>query len=293
MTDIAFRPAFDLVDDAAYARWRLQKRQSGVPDLEQLRVTIEDPFALRSYEIAAIRAHCDQYNMAIYQLADASQYDKGLVVALGKAVGLYRLDANLRSDEDSVSTIEVRQQQGNSYIPYTNKPLSWHTDGYYNRLDRQVNAIVMHCLQPAGSGGENHLLDHECVYMRLRDENPAYIKALMHPRAMTIPANVENGVELRAEQAGPVFTVHPHSGRLHMRYSARKRNIIWRNDTATLEAAEMIGRLLADNEAVISVHLQAGQGIICNNVLHNRSAFVDSQGLKRRLLRARYYDRVL
>ena len=40
--------------------------------------------------------------------------------------------------------------------------------------------------------------------------------------------------------------------------------------------------------------LQAGEGLICNNVLHNRTQFTDSDdpALKRLLYRGRYYQRV-
>jgi len=40
--------------------------------------------------------------------------------------------------------------------------------------------------------------------------------------------------------------------------------------------------------------LRAGQGIICNNVLHSRSAFTDAadSGQVRLLYRARYHDRI-
>ena len=85
----------------------------------------------------------------------------------------------------------MRSQAGNQYIPYTNKALSWHTDGYYNVLDKQIFGIIMHCVRPAAEGGVNSLLNPENVYIALRDENPAYIEALMHPEAMTIPDNIE------------------------------------------------------------------------------------------------------
>ena len=81
----------------------------------------------------------------------------------------------------------------------------------------------MHCAQPAAEGGENLLLDHEIAYIQLRDKNPAYIKALMKNNAMTIPPNIENGIEIRGEQTGPVFAVD-EGGYLHMRFSARTRN---------------------------------------------------------------------
>jgi len=77
-----------------------------------------------------------------------------------------------------------------------------------------------------------------------------------------------------------------------MRFSARKRNIVWRDTEDTHRAVEMINHLLADDNNVLKVKLKAGQGIICNNVLHNRSAFTDSEQQKRLMYRARYYDAV-
>ncbi len=113
----------------------------------------------------------------------------------------------------------------------------------------------------------------------------------MHPEAMTIPDNVESGKVIRKAQTGPVLMLRP-DGRLHMRFSARKRNIIWRNTRDTQAAVEKINQLLADEEKVFKVALRAGQGIICNNVLHNRTGFTDSETQKRLMYRARYYDAV-
>ena len=113
----------------------------------------------------------------------------------------------------------------------------------------------------------------------------------MHPEAMTIPDNIESGKVIRAAQAGPVFMCKG-SGRLHMRYSARKRNIIWRDTVETLEAVELMKQLMSDDKNVFKVALKAGQGIICNNVLHNRTSFNDSETQGRLMYRARYYDAV-
>jgi alpha-ketoglutarate-dependent taurine dioxygenase len=63
------------------------------------------------------------------------------------------------------------------FIPYTDKPIRWHTDGYYNIPERTVRGMVLHCVQSAASGGENQLLDHEIAYILLRDENPDFIRA--------------------------------------------------------------------------------------------------------------------
>ena len=282
---------FNLNNNAAYQQWRSGRRDCQRPGIDELLVRVADPYNLSSDEKTALIASCKKYNMAIYQLEDLTMQEKSLVHQLGRQLGMKRLDANLRSDEDSVSSLQVREQQGNMYIPYTNKALSWHTDGYYNPLDKQIFGIIMHCVRPAIDGGVNSLINPEEVYIALRDENPSYIEALMHPQAMIIPDNVEAGKVIRAAQDGPVFRVKA-DGRLHMRFSARKRNIVWRDDRNTHKAVEIINSYLADDENGLKVKLEAGQGIICNNVLHNRTGFEDSAGQKRLMYRARYYDAV-
>jgi alpha-ketoglutarate-dependent taurine dioxygenase len=282
---------FYLCDNRAYLCWREDRLSYRKPVLDDLLVQINDPYQLSDGERLAITERCSNYNMVLYQLSDPGDQDKSLVHALGKQLGMQELDANLRSDEDSVSSLQVRPQAGNQYIPYTNKALSWHTDGYYNSLDKQIFGIIMHCVRPAAAGGVNALFNPEDMYIRLRDENPAYIEALMHPEAMTIPDNVEAGKVIRKAQAGPVFLLRP-DGRLHMRYSARKRNIVWRNTEATSAAVEKINQLLADETNVFKIALRAGQGIICSNVLHNRTGFTDSETQKRLMYRARYFESV-
>ena len=60
----------------------------------------------------------------------------------------------------------------------------------------------------------------------------------------------------------------------------------------TRDAVARISDFTADDSNVVKIRLQAGQGIICNNVLHNRSEFTDSDTQKRLMYRARYYDAV-
>ncbi|MDH5710679.1 MAG: TauD/TfdA family dioxygenase [Gammaproteobacteria bacterium] len=289
-----YNPAkvFELSYATDYENWRQHKFNVRPRDAEALKVAIEDPYLLSKAEIQAITGLCKDTGMAIYQLHDPMMQDKTLVHAIGRQLGLSSLDGNLRSDEDNVSSLQVRSQQGNQYIPYTNRPLSWHTDGYYNAPDRQIRAIILHCVSPAPEGGVSRLLDHELLYIYLRDENPAWIEALMHPQAMTIPANTEEGAEIRGAMTGPVFSVDQATGSLHMRYSARKRNIEWRDDKTTQQAVARINTLLVDDSITFRHRLDAGQGIICKNILHNRTGFEDSETQQRLMYRARYYDRI-
>ncbi len=85
----------------------------------------------------------------------------------------HRLDRNWLADDDGISSVTVPGEGGRGdYIPYTNRPIRWHTDGYYNPPERRIRAMVLHCVAPAASGGENALLDHEIAYLLLRDAIP-------------------------------------------------------------------------------------------------------------------------
>ena len=235
--------------------------------------------------------------MVIYHLEDPVAGDKTFVRQLGLKMGLDRLDGNLCADDDNITSLQVMDTgRHTGYIPYTNRRLSWHTDGYYNLPENNIRGILMHCAQDAEEGGKNLMLDPEIAYIQLRDENPLYIEALMRDDVMTIPPNIENGKEIRGEQTGPVFSVEPDTGNLHMRFSARTRNIIWHDDDITKAAVTCLNELLTPNNPyVFRYRLKTGEGIICNNVLHCRTGFTDSEqpDKKRLLYRARYYDRVI
>jgi hypothetical protein len=287
---------FDPTDDRTYRCWREWKLANYPGDAAALTVRIANPFRLGPTEKQALLDRCRKANAAIYRITTGDVADKALVGALGRQFGLTRLDKNLRADEDSITSLKVVPEAGGThYIPYTNRPLNWHTDGYYNSADEQVQGVVLHCVSAAAHGGENVYLDHEIAYLLLRDENPDYVRALMQPDAMTIPANTEDGVELRPAQTGPVFSVESVTGSLHMRYTARTRSIVWKDDGMTRLAVGFLGEVLgADSPFLFRHRLRPGEGIICNNILHRREAFADDPqaGRTRLLYRARYHDRI-
>jgi len=234
--------------------------------------------------------------MAIYTSPLVGVADKAIAHELGLRLGLTDLDHNPLADEDSISALQVMPgKSGRGYIPYSNRRLLWHTDGYYNPPERRIRAFVLHCVRPAAEGGENALLDHEMAYLMLRDTNPEFIDALMHPQAMTIPPNTEDAARNRGAQTGPVFAIDAATGALHMRYTARTRSIVWRDDATTRAAVACLAELLeSDNPYVFRYRLRAGEGLVCNNVLHNRTGFNDAPTANegRLMYRARYYNRV-
>ncbi|MCO6413835.1 MAG: TauD/TfdA family dioxygenase [Thiogranum sp.] len=297
--NVAGTPARDLFDpdgDArAYRVWRERKLAEYPRSTPELMVTVKDGRSLTAAEMDAMHLCLRRANMVIYRLENAAGEDKTLIRQLGSQFGLQRLDDNLCADEDGITSLRVvEQRQEGEYIPYTNRRLNWHTDGYYNAADRQVRGVILHCVQPAAEGGENALLDHEIAYIQLRDENPDFIRALMAADTMTVPANIRDGREIRPQHSGPVFSVDA-GGKLHMRYSARARNIVWKDDSVTRAATEYLLNLFQQDSAYIFRHrLKPGEGVMSNNVLHCRTEFSDHPegGPQRLLLRARYYDRI-
>lgn len=287
---------FDLGDDRAYATWRERKLDTAPRRLEDILVSLDDPRRLSVAEREHLLERCATANMAIYTSATGEDDDKEIPRRLGRSLGLVNLDSHWLTDEDAISPISVRGAERRSerreFIPYTDRPIRWHTDGYYNVPERTVRGMILHCVQSAASGGENQLLDHELLYILLRDENPDHIRALSRGDAMTIPARMDDSGVARAAQSGAVFSVDA-GGFLHMRYTARTVSIEWRNDATTRAAVSAIDRLLSSPTPwTLRARLEPGMGLVCNNVLHDRAAFAETPQRRRLLFRARYHERI-
>jgi len=270
---------FMLGDDAAYRDWRDAKLANYPRSIEELTVDVASIAAPSADETRAVLSAIRRANMCRYRcprhLGDA-QAARPALSAFARHFGLHLYEAHRSAEADGIVALEVATQGGRAgYIPYTSHPLGWHTDGYYNYQGpgHMIRSMLLHCIRKAAEGGQNGLLDHEIAYIRLRDENPDHVAALMRQDAMTIPANDEENGKSRVENIGPVFVVDPGTGRLAMRYTARKRNVRWRDDAATRNAARVLERALSEEPLVFFVRLAPGEGVICNNVLHNRDGF--------------------
>jgi hypothetical protein len=289
---LAPRGPFSLEDVQAYQRWRECKLAGYPTRAEELIVEVRDPGHLSAEEHAALAQRLRRAGMAIYA-SRLEGADKDIPRSIGRQFGLRRLDSNWLADDAAISSIEVdaRQPRG-EFIPYSDRPISWHTDGYYNPPERTVRSMILHCVRPAAQGGVNTLLDHELAYLLLRDQDPEHVRALSVPDVMTIPPRFDERGVARNAQPGPVFSVDPGSGRLHMRYTARTRSIRWRDDDATRAALSCLELILAKSAHVIATRMNAGMGLLCANVLHARSGFADDPLRPRLMYRARYYDAV-
>ncbi len=263
---------------------------------DDIAVEINNPQHLSLPERNALLQRIRQFNFVIYQSRPGS-FNKNDLKALGMQLGLNRLDSNLCADAGSISSVQVAQQGLKpKYIPYTDRPLGWHTDGYYNDADKMIRSFILHCVNPAPKGGTNSFLDPEVVFLLLNDVDERLPAALSNPESFSIPPDSGQSPKRRVEQTGPVFTIDPASGSLHMRYTARQHNITWNPDPTIKEAVECLKEVIDGAAKYTLTHrLGAGQGIICNNVLHRRTGFTDGDAnhQQRLIYRARYYDRVL
>ncbi len=289
---------FSLDDESAYARWR-ERKLAGYPrTVEELLVGFADLARPTAKERAAVIALCARANMAVYGASAIGRHAAAIRPALrslGEALGLRAVEDHRSAEADGIVAIEVADSGGRlGYIPYTTRPISWHTDGYYNYhgASNSVQAMLLHCVRDAAEGGVNALLDHEIAYIRLRDRDPAFIAALMHPEAMTIPEGEEAHGRVRPDNTGPVFFVEPSRGALVMRYTARKRYIAWRDDAVTQAAVAALEEILESDPLILRHKMQPGEGLICNNVLHTRTGFENGEGAGRLLYRVRYHDRI-
>lgn len=283
---------FDLGDEASYRRWRDWKLARRPQRVDELTVDVADPRELTPPERGRLLAVIGRAGFAIYR-SPVLDEDTALPRRLGAQLGLQRLDANWLAGEDGVSRITVSGASDGhgGFIPYTDRAIGWHTDGYYHPERRRIRAMVLHCVRPALAGGENALLDPELAYIALRDRSPRLVRALMQPGAMTIPARNDDAGVARPAQAGPVFSVD-EDGCLHMRYTARTRSIEWDRDDDTGAAAAQLQEVLKTSPAVWRVRMDAGMGLVGHNVLHDRSGFRDDPQRPRLVLRARFLDRI-
>lgn len=286
---------FSLENQTAYDIWRKNKLHLYPSYPKDFIVDIKDLTNVSANEQQQILQLCSKTNMAVYR-SQNPETDKQDLQKYCALFGLQHMDHNLCADEDGISALHVVPKgTRHEYIPYSNHAINWHTDGYYNSSDKQIKGMVLHCQRPALEGGENSLLDHEIVYLLIRDSNPDFIHALMQPDAMSIPANVHDGKEIRPTQTGPVFSIDPGNGNLHMRYTARTRSIQWKDDALTRQAVECLEEVLTTaSDYIVTLRLNRGEGVISNNVLHTRSAFKDGneKQQQRLMYRARFYDRI-
>ena len=268
---------------AEFLRWAEEKEKNIPQNSDDILVNIHDINNVKASEIAKIKEIIYKYNSCIYSSKTALKSNTNLLKFV-ELVGMRTYDCN-NIESNEISTITPLQNSKINYIPYTDKLLNWHTDGYYDK--KSIFSWLLHCVNPATQGGENYLLDHELVLREylLRNDD---INNLMAEDALTIPASKDTS---RPEISTYIFSFKNKYRRLHMRFSMRKDNI---GTSAKASPAIIKLKEIIENDCAkysLTYKLQKNEGIITNNILHGRKAFKDDK-VKRKLLRIRSYERL-
>ena len=268
---------------AEFLRWAEEKEKNIPQNSDGILVNIHDINNVKISEIDKIKETIYKYNSCIYSSKIALKSNTNLLKFV-ELVGMKTYDCN-NIESNEISTITPLQNSKINYIPYTDKPLNWHTDGYYDK--KSIFSWLLHCVNPATQGGENYLLDHELVLREylLRNDD---INNLMAEDALTIPESKDTS---RSEISTYIFSFKNKYKRLHMRFSMRKDNI---GTSAKASSAIIKLKEIIENDCAkysLTYKLQKNEGIITNNILHGRKAFKDDK-VKRKLLRIRSYERL-
>ena len=286
--NIKYPARFDLDSNNDYQQWRDEKLKAYPRNVGDLVVELADMTSISAAEKGKIMDLVERANMCVYSSGSADLSMDSLV-KLGAQLGVTQTDKSTRhtnSDELTASGIL------NQAIPFTTRHVRWHTDATYYGSDKTIQALFLLCKRPAVSGGSNKVLDHEILYIMLRDRAPDALKTLMRNDCFKYK-NPKTG-EISQQLGGKVFWTNAE-GYLNHRFSFRKMDMAWSEDSEIIAARDMLeSLLLEESEFVIEGRLEPGLGLISNNVVHTREKLVDSEddASRRLLYRARFYDRV-
>ena len=279
---------FDLGSNEDYLKWRDEKLAAYPKNVGELVVELGDMTAMTPAEKAKILETVERANMCVYT-AGSAELEMNSLLTLGNQLGVSHTDKSARhaqSDELTDSGILNRA------IPFSTRHCNWHTDATYYGSDSTIQALFLLCKRPAVEGGSNKVLDHEVLYIQLRDKDPDALEVLMNKDCFNY-RNPTTG-EIDLHRGGKVFWTNA-DGHLCHRFSFRKTDMAWSGDSDVAAAGHVLESLISDEPAhVIEGRLESGMGLISNNVLHTRERLVDSDDAakKRLLFRARFYDRV-
>lgn len=279
------------MDGLDYKSWRDKKLENYITDIKQCFVEIANPQSLSNAEIKQIKFLSKVNNFALIQTPKTQNYEQD-VLAINARLGLINNDKHYFLGERGLAHItKSSDKKQGEFIPYTDKPINWHTDGYYNNEKHRIRAFTLFCVHNADIGGENQWLDIEMLYILLREKNPELTKLLTQNNAMTIPAHIVDNKVVREESKGAIFCKDELSNSVYMRYTQRKKNIVFADGMK--EAIDFLDQTLANGSPYhFKYKMQEAQGIINNNVIHTRIGFVDNPNTPRLMLRGRYFVRV-
>ena len=270
-----------------YKRWADKKLQGFSNKLDDLIVEIDNPNAISKSEKNIMLKTINQHNIVFFQINKGTLNLKSSIKALASQIGLGNYEIDSKSDNDGLTEIKIHNSMKPSaeYIPYTDKQLNWHTDGYYNNEKNLILSWLLFCKSQSENGGMNKYMDHEIAYI-LFNKNFDNIDDLMLHNAYRIPENKLTG---RKAVDNAIFSFIKN--KLYMKFSMREKNIIW-NDKSK-EAANNLKDIVNNSEKYHRSHkFSEGQGVITNNIIHMRTSFTNLEKKNRLLYRLRSKKRM-
>ena len=270
-----------------YKHWADKKLQGFSNKLDDLIVEINNPNSLSKSERNMMSKIINQHNIVFFQINKGIIDLKSSIKVLASQLGLGNYEIDSKSDSDGLTEIKIHDSINSDieYIPYSDKQLKWHTDGYYNDKDNLILTWLLFCKNQSANGGLNKYMDHEIAYI-LFNENFDNIDDLMLRDTYRIPKNELNG---RQAIDNPIFLFVKN--KLHMKFSMREKNIIWNNKSK--EASKNLKNIINSSDKYhISHRLSEGQGVITNNIIHMRTSFTNLEKKNRLLYRLRSKQRM-
>ena len=267
-----------------FIEWAAKKDLDIPSNINDLKVSISDINHVSKAEISQIKQKLTKFNCCIYA-SGTNLDDNSKIMRFAQSLGMRTFDSH-NIDDSAISTISANKDENNMrYIPYTNKGLNWHTDGYYD--SKPIFSWLLHCIEPALSGGENFLLDHELAIREyiLKYDDIIY---LTNNETFSIPTDE---VAKREITSNYVCDMNNEYKKLHMNFSMRKENIIVNKDSE-YAMSKLIKIIKEDCKKYhLTYKLSKSEGIVSNNILHGRSAFKDGR-VMRKILRIRSHERL-
>lgn len=267
-----------------FIEWAANKELNIPLNINDLKVNLRDINHVSKNEISQIKEKLTKFNCCIY-ISDSNLKEDANIMKFAMSLGMRTFDSH-NIDESNISTISADKTENNiRYIPYTNKALNWHTDGYYD--SKPIFSWLLHCVEPALLGGENFLLDHELAireYILKHDD----ISCLMNNNAFSIP---KDKVAEREVTTNYVCDMNNEYKKLHMNFSMRKENI--KIDKDSESAVSKLIKIIKEDckKYHLTYKLSKSEGIVSNNILHGRNAFKDGR-VMRKILRIRSHERL-
>ena len=267
-----------------FKQWALEKEDNIPLNIDDLIVKIHDIILATLAEISNIIDKINRFNCCIYQ-SKAGLNTQADLINFAQSIGMETYDTNNIHNSPISLIMSLETKNALNYIPYTNKKLNWHTDGYYD--EKPIFSWLLHCEEPAYSGGENYLLDHE---LAIREYIIKYdnLESLSSLDAFTIPGNTRAN---RGETKGYICDNDNEYKKFHMKFSMREKNMKLNEQSKT--AIMRMKKIIKEDckKYCLTYKLSKNEGIVSNNILHGRNSFEDGKAM-RKLYRIRSYERI-